>query len=140
MKKILLVLAVLVLIGTVSAAAYNAPIGGTNSITVGYGRTFTLMATGGVGPYTFYSSSCATAQGGSGTSANYLAVDNDASCTIWVEDGYYDYAQVFTDITCVCNHCTTDTDGAMSTNNTNVTVDETAYDDDGMGPDDEASC
>jgi len=123
-----------------SVQTIEAPIEQTTNIILGYGRSVIVKAVNGLPPYAFEQPSCATLSIIDDDEAMYTATDSDASCTATFYDldaftGFIDFT-----IKCVCDYCTTETDGAMSANDDSIVFEELAYRDDGMGPDNRAGC
>ena len=131
MKKLYLACALLILslVGTAFALTVEAPVDQTTDIKLGYGRTVTVKAIGGTSPYSFYGTSCVTLSSGGDDDAYYTAPSTAGTCSTYFEDLDFFTGNLNFNVTCVCDYCTTDTDGAM-TNSGNVTFGEVAY-----GPD-----
>ncbi len=141
MKKFYLIFSLLLLssIALVSAIeTIEAPIEQTTSVTLGYGRSVIIKAVDGFPPYSFYGSSCVSLASIDDDEVRYTGNDNGGTCTTEFLDFDYFEGYVAFDVTCVCDACTTDTDGAMSGDG--VTFEELAQDDTEPGPDENAQC
>ena len=135
---------ILILLGIVFAFNINAPVNQTTDVIVGFGREVTVIPSGGEPPYSFGQGSCVELLSSTDYEAVYQAQDTYGDCTITFADsasGYgTNYGYVYFNVTCVCNYCTTETDGAMSADDDGISFEEIAAEPDDVEPDDNAQC
>ena len=139
-KILIYSLLILSLVGIV-VGYVDVPVGQTTWITLGYGRSVNVKASGGWSPYSFSGSSCVSLEGTGDDTAKYTAGSSQAACTADFYDLFGVSGYIEFNVTCVCDYCTTSTDEAMYTSDNGITFVEIAYDDENpLEPDDYAAC